>query len=170
MRRGGRCPRARVYIIKESRGRKRGSPPPLPQTHIPQVSRNSGTRRATALRKKRLARRHYSGLNNIMSRGKRGLCNWTRERARSVGSAEETSLPLSPSVPPRDFISRRSLSPCQPHTCPPADYARPRSTVSPIWISFSLRFQTNIIGVPSGHSITRNMRGFVIIRMPVFAP
>lgn len=41
------------------------------------------------------ARRHYSGLNNIMSRGKRDLCNWTRERARSVGSAEETLLPLS---------------------------------------------------------------------------
>lgn len=41
-----------------------------------------------------------------MSRGKRDLCNWTRERARSVGSAEETSLPLSLD-PVADFIPNR---------------------------------------------------------------
>jgi len=76
----------------------------VPNAHTA-VSRNTGARRPR-LRKKRLARRHYSGLNNIMSRGKRDLCNWTRERARSVGSAEETSLPLSLDLV-TDFIPNR---------------------------------------------------------------
>lgn len=66
-------------------------------------SRNTNTRRPRYARSA-AAYRYYSGLNNIMSRGKReDLCNWTRERARSVGSAEETLLPLS--------ISSRILSP-----------------------------------------------------------
>lgn len=75
------------------------------------VSRNTGTRRPCYARSA-VARRHYSGLNNIMSRGKRDLCNWTRERARSVGSTEETSLPLS--VPPSEFYLPPSprFSPC----------------------------------------------------------
>ena len=91
----------RVYIIKESGG-KGGL-----QTHIPQSREIPAHRRPRCrLRKKRLARRHYSGLNNIMSRGKRDLCNWTRERAHSVGSAEETSLPLSLD-PVADFIPSR---------------------------------------------------------------
>lgn len=91
----------RVYIIKESEGEREG-----PGSKRTYRSLAKYRHAAAALRKKRLARRHYSGLNNIMSRGKRGLCNWTRERARSVGSAEETSLPLSLD-PVADFISHR---------------------------------------------------------------
>lgn len=71
-------------------------------TYTP-VSRNTDTRRLCYARSA-AAYRYYSGLNNIMSRGKReDLCNWTRERARSIGSAEETLLPLS--------IPSRILSP-----------------------------------------------------------
>jgi len=94
-RRGAAAADARAGLYNKRIDGGEGAPR-LKHTHTT-VSRNTGTRRPCYARSA-AARRHYSGLNNIMSRGKRDLCNWTRERARSVGSIEETSLP--PSVPP----------------------------------------------------------------------
>lgn len=87
-----------VYVIKESQERIGGRGWFQTHTYTP-ISRNTNTRRPRYARSAAVYR-YYSGLNNIMSRGKReDLCNWTRERTRSAGSAEETLLPLS--IPPQ---------------------------------------------------------------------
>lgn len=86
-----------VYIIKESRGRTREErgEGTISNTYTGLVKYRHA---AVAVTQETPVYRYYSGLNNIISRGKRAeTC--AIQRARSVGSAEETLLPLS--VPPR---------------------------------------------------------------------
>lgn len=98
-----------VYIIKESASFLTRETHAHTHTHYQYISREIP---ACVTQEAPRHAGHYSGLNNIMSRGKRDLCNWTRERARSAGSASKKLSFLSRSSRCRVFYLSPRLTVC----------------------------------------------------------